>query len=63
MVVGSSPVAVTYLMKKDISVNVKINFVKGNCYRIHFRYINKEEAINLFKKNADLIKIMDLDKI
>ena len=42
------------LMQKAISFNhVAIVFVKGNHYRIHFLYMNKDEAINLLK-HADL---------
>ena len=36
--------------------------VKGNGYRIHFWYINKDEAINLLK-NIDLSKKVDYYKI
>lgn len=35
--------------------NVAIVTVKGNSYRIHFWYINKDEATNLLK-NVDLSK-------
>ena len=42
--------------------NVAIVTVKGNSYRIHFWYINKDEAINLLK-NVDLRKKVDHYKI
>ena len=33
-----------------MSFNVAIVSVKGNDYKIHFWYMSKDEAINLFKK-------------
>ena len=39
------------LMQKAKSFNdVAIVSVKGNDYRIHFLYMSKDEAINVFKK-------------
>ena len=38
--------------------DVAIVYIKGNSYRIHFLYMNKDETINILK-NADLTeKIM-----
>ena len=36
------------LMQKAMSFNnIVIIYVKGNAYRIHFWYINKDDAINI----------------
>ena len=43
-----------YLMQKDISFNdVAIVSIKGNDYRIHFWYMNKNDAI-IFMTNSNL---------
>ena len=54
------------LMQKAMSfTNVAIVSIKGNDYRIHFWYMSKDQAINLFKKcwfdwkKWNILKIMD----
>ena len=40
-------------MPKAITYNdVAIVSIKGNCYRIHFRYINKNDAIKLLNNSV-----------
>ena len=43
------------LMQKAMSFNdVAIVYVKGNAYRIHFRYISKDDAIGIMN-NSNLV--------
>ena len=42
------------LKQKDVNFNdIVVVFVKGSGYRIHFWYMNKDDAINIMK-NSDL---------
>ena len=42
-------------MQKAMSFNdVAIVYVKGNAYRIHFRYISKDDAIGIMN-NSNLV--------
>ena len=41
-----------YLMQKAMSFNdVAIAYVKGNAYRIHFWYINEDDAISIMNSS------------
>ena len=39
------------LMQKAMNFNVAIVFVKGSNYRIHFWYMNKNDALNIMKNS------------
>ena len=50
-------------MQKAISSNdVAIVYVKGNAYRIHFWYMNKDDPISIMN-NSDLIDKMSVLQI
>ena len=46
------------LMQKAMNFNVAIVSVKGSCYRIHFWYMTKNDAISIIE-NYDLNKKVD----
>ena len=45
-------------MQKAMNFNdVAIASIKGNDYRIHYWYMNKDDAINIIKISSDLKKV------
>ena len=47
-------------MQKAVSFNdVAIVYIKGSAYRIHFRYMSKDDVTNMMK-NATLIEKMGI---